>query len=171
VTDGRFTRRRGVARALVLLLAAAGCNKKEEAVWIQFNADGDVLEVHVGGEPADVEGCDPGVSCTDLHSLIEGAVIGTATADPSSGPVGTEHRLLAIVGDDWEEQVGRVTVEAAGERGLDVFELERDPANRGAWGVSLESLGGQGESRVDAWTVRLFEAVVEDELDVTTEEG
>ena len=171
MTDGRFARRGGVARALVLLLFAAGCTKKDEAVWIQFNADGDLLEVHVGGDPADAEDCEPDVSCPDLHSLVEGAVIGSATADPSSGPVGTEHRLLAIVGDDWEEQVGRVTVEAEGERGLDVFELQRDPANRGAWGVSLESLGRQGEARVDAWTVRLFEAVLEEQVDVTTEEG
>ncbi len=152
-------------RALLALAALAGCRKDDE-VLVPFNAEDDVIEVHVGfPEVPDDPDCDPGVACTDLHSLVEGAVIGSATVEPAAGEVGTVHRLVAVVGDEWEDRIDRVTVRVDGDRGSGEFELDRDRANPGAWGVSLESMGRPGEQRVDLWTVLLWEGVPSDEAD------
>ena len=86
---------------------------------------------------------------------------------PPAGPVGTTHRLLAVVGDEWEDRISSVTVTVDSDRGLGDFNLERDRANPGAWGLSLESMGTQREVRVDVWTVLLWEEVPEDDADTT----
>lgn len=152
------------AVCIALTLAALGGCKKDEVVLVPFNAQDDSVEVYVGVDSVeDDPDCAEGVSCTDLHSLVEGAVIGTVTVDPAAGPVGTIHRLLAVVGDDWEDRIDRVSVEVSSRRGEGAFDLERDRANPGAWGLSLESLGTADEERVDTWTVLLWEGVPADE--------
>ena len=133
--------------------------------WTQFNSDDDFLEVLVtsSDEIVEQDGCDPDVSCIDLHSRIEEATIGTATVDPASGPVGTRHKVLAVVGDDWEEQVGLVSVVVDGDRGEQSYDLEQDRANPGAWGITLESVGAEGkagEERIDIFTILLWEGDV-----------
>ena len=45
----------------------------------------------------------------------------------------------------------------AGERGADEIELYQDSASDGSWAIELESLGAEGETRTDTFTVRLFE--------------
>jgi len=157
------------ARLLCCSLLWFGCNK-DDIEWTRFNSEMDVLEVHVtqSEEVVDVEGCELGTTCIDLHSRIEGAVIGTASVNPASGPVGTLHKVLAIVGDDWEEQVGRVSLSIDGPRGVEEFDLEQDRANPGAWGMTLESVGAMGkngEERVDVVTILLWEAETETEGD------
>lgn len=163
---------RAIRASVVLGIAVAvvGC-KKDDTVLVAFNDESDFVEVHVGVESVeDDPDCDPGIACGELHSLIEGAVIGTVTVDPAAGLVGTEHRLLAVVGDEWEDRIDRVSVRVESDRGLGEFELERDRANPGAWGLRLESLGTKDEVRVDTWSVLLWEGVPKDEAD-TTEGG
>jgi hypothetical protein len=157
------------ARLLFCSLLWVGCNK-DDVDWTRFNSEMDVLEVHVtqSEEVVDIEGCALDTTCIDLHSRIEGAVIGTASVDPAAGPVGTLHKVLAVVGDDWEEQVGRVSLSIDGPRGVEDFELEQDRANPGAWGLTIESVGSRGKSgedRVDVVTILLWEAEVDTESD------
>ncbi len=160
-------------RAIVVLAtlsALAGCNK-DDTVLVPFNAEDDFVEVHVGVDTVDDDpACDPGLACTELHSLVEGAVIGSVTVDPAAGMVGTIHQLLAVVGDEWEDRIDRVSVQVDSNRGVGEFELERDRANPGAWGLELESLGSNSEVRVDTWTVLLWEGVPKDEA-TTSDEG
>lgn len=141
-----------------------GCDNVEDSVWVQFNGTDDAMTVWIGSEvPTPALGCGEERSCTDLHSSIEGAVIGSADVEPNWGPVGTVHSVLVVVEDDWEDLVGRVTVEIDGDRDSGEFELNRDPANPGAWGLDLESMGAKNEVRIDSWVVRLWQAVAESE--------
>lgn len=148
-------------------LLASGC-EKSDTVLLPFNAEDDVVVVHVSPEPVEQDpDCEEGFACTELHSLVEGAVIGSATVEPAWAPVGETHRLIAVVGDEWEALIDRVTVAVEGERGAAEYELERDRANPGAWGVSLASHGAEGEVRRDRWTVLLWEGVPKDEADAS----
>ncbi len=159
--------RAGTVCVCLTLLSVFGCNK-DKTVLLPFNAEDDAVDVYVGVDLVeDDPDCAPGVACTELHSLVEGAVIGTVTVTPPAGPVGTTHRLLAVVGDEWEDRISSVTVTVDSDRGLGDFNLERDRANPGAWGLSLESMGTQREVRVDVWTVLLWEEVPEDDADTT----
>ena len=151
--------------ALLSVFLCIACGGKDDVEWSQFNGDEDFVEVVIteSEEIVEIDGCDSGVSCTDLHSRIEGATIGTATVDPASGPVGTLHKILAVVGDDWEDQIGLVSLRVEGDRGEETYDLEQDRANAGAWGMTLESVGFSGkidEERVDTFTFLLFEADV-----------
>ncbi len=145
------------------LLSLVACKGDPDPEWIQFNADGDNLSVYVGQEPpAEDSLCEEGVACTDLHSIVEGLVIGEATVDPLSADSGAEHHFVVVVADEWEELIDRVSVEVDGERGEQSFDLVRDRANQGAWGMTLESAGRASEERIDVWTVRLWEDLNED---------
>lgn len=155
----------------LVFAALVGC-KKDEVVLVPFNAEDDSVDVYVGVDSVeDDPDCDEGQSCTELHSLVEGAVIGTVTVEPAAGPVGTTHRLLAVVGDEWEDRIDRVSVLVESDRGEGEFDLERDRANPGAWGLSLESMGTAKEERVDTWTVLLWEGVSADEATTEQTEG
>ena len=151
------------------------CDKTEDSIWVQFNATNDDMTVWVGDVPPEPSvACGHERSCTDLHSSIEGAVIGSADVEPNWGPVGTAHSVLVVVEDEWEDLVDRVTIAIDSERETGEFELDRDPANPGAWGLSLESMGRTDEVRVDTWVVRLWQAVPEsdaptDASSITTE--
>jgi len=156
-----------IVRLLVCTGLLVACNKGK-VDWSRFNSEDDFMEVHVTESEAlvDIDGCDLGTVCIDLHSRIEGAVIGTASVDPGSGPVGTRHKVLAVVGDDWEDQVGRVSVEITGPRGPQEYELEQDRANPGAWGLTIQSVGAigkAGEDRLDTVYILLWEADENDE--------
>ena len=153
------------ARLIVCTGLLVACNKGD-VEWTRFNSEDDFMDVRVteAEEVVDIVGCDLGATCIDLHSRIEGAIIGTASVDPAAGPVGTLHKVLAVVGDDWEEMVGLVSVSIDGPRGKQEYDLEQDRANPGAWGITIESLGNtgkSGEDRVDRVTVLLWEADTE----------
>ena len=140
---------------LVFLVA---CNSDADPEWIQFNAEGDSLSVYVGQEaPTGDANCEEGVACADLHSIVEGLIIGTASVDPSSADSGAEHHFVVVVADEWEGLIDRVSVEVDSERGEQSFNLVRDRANLGAWGLTLESAGRLSEQRIDIWTIRLWE--------------
>ena len=103
----------------------------------------------------------------DLNSTTGAEVVGSATATPGSGPVGTEHALRVEVLEAWEDQVTRVAVSAdSGSRGTELFELRQDSADYGLWVLDLRSSGEEGEARQDIWTIQLFqEQVVQEPLD------
>ena len=113
------------------------------------------MPVHVlVGEPVTVE----------LFSTTGAVMVGTATVDPGSGPVGTMHTILVDVEDDYEDDVRRVTVDVdAGDRGIEDFMMTRDSADRSLWELELESSGVPGEARTDVFTIRLFSVAEEGE--------
>ena len=122
-----------------------------EITWVRFNAD-DTLEVEV---TADETFGDP-VS-TQLVSTSGRTVVGLATVDPGAAPAGTDHDLWVEVERRYQGRVGRVSVEAdAGDRGIDVFDLERDSADPALWWTTLRSQGLEGEERTDVFTIQLW---------------
>lgn len=162
--------------------ALMGCDRND-LFWAQFNAEGDQLEILVGAPVG------PPVTA-DLHSSTRQHVIGQAVVDPGSGPVGTLHRLVVRVGDEFDpdlqdggaetivERVGRVSVDVnSGRLGVERFDLRQDSAARQTWVLELESLGDPGaEPRTDVFTILLWEAVTRAEAEalegrVRTEEG
>jgi hypothetical protein len=158
--------RAGLPNVLLPLLALGlvGCNK-DEITWVAFNAPDQTLEVDVLPEGSPVG--DP-VSI-DLLSNLGQTKVGTATVDPGSGPVGTEHVLTVLVLEDYQDRVGRASVEVKSEavsdlngdgkddaRQNDGYDLRQDSANPGLFAITLESLGTADEARTDEWTVHLW---------------
>ena len=138
-----------------LLLAPAllgsTCQGDEEPSWVQFNGSDDQVTIQVGA----AEELDP-VS-TELHSSVTGIVVGSATVTPGGGPIGTQHSILLVVDDEWENEVGRATVRTdSGDRGKDEYDLLSDPADEGYYGLELISQGSEGEVRSDTLTFRLW---------------
>jgi hypothetical protein len=147
-------------------VALGACNKEEDTVWVQFNADDDTLGVDI-------------TASEDLGEAREGAVtstsgtveLGYAIVTPGSGPVGTDHEITVDVYDEWEDLVERVSVRLdAGARGVDEYDLQRDSADHGHWWIELTSVGSEGEERTDTLTVRLWEEVLEGDVPSTVEE-
>lgn len=138
---------------LVLFCTQLGvsCEEEAEPNWVQFNGSGDAVIIEVGI----ADELDP-VSC-ELTSSVTGLVVGQATVTPGGGPIGTEHTILVVVEDEWENDVGRVSVRTdSGERGTDEYELEADPADEGYYGLTIVSVGEEGEQRSDTLTFRLW---------------
>lgn len=144
---------RGVVGCLVALVAA-GCSP-DEAEWVAFNAPNDEVEVSI--EPVGSPAGD--LLLFDLRSNTGAVLIGQASVDPGSGPVGTEHRLQVFVDELYMARVTRGEVEVEGSRGAQVFPMRRDSASLGAWDVTVQSLGAADEDRVDVFRVRLYESV------------
>lgn len=148
--------------ALLVVLAACDTNQTE---WIDFNAADQTLVVEVTEE-----GSEPGEALElELLSNVGGVSIGTATLDPGSGPVGTQHFLLVEVLEDYAESVGRASVVIVSEavadldgdgdedsRGEAEFDLERDAAEPGVFALTLQSQGTAGEVRQDELTIHLW---------------
>lgn len=135
------------------LLALAACTGDDDLVWRQFNSDEDVVQIAV--EPGDPSG----LAVVELTSNTGVVVVGEATVDPAQGPVGTEHTLVVIVGEDWAERVERATVTSMGDRGEEAYPLVLDNAAAGVFELVLTSLGEPGETRTDTWRIDLFEAI------------
>ncbi len=150
----------------LLLLAGGlvGCNKDDELVLAQFNGDDDILVVCVG----EGEDCEP-VSAIDVHSTNGSTLIGTASVDPATGPVGTLHTVSVDVDDAWEDQVLLVAAEFIGIRGQQTWELRQDSADHGNWILEVESLGNDDEVREEEILLRLYEDQDEPDLVTTTE--
>jgi hypothetical protein len=161
--------------AIFLALFSVACDD-DELVWVPFNAEGERLKVGVGEEvipcPAEGEPALEGelICRIDLYSNLGVTLVGEAMVDPASGPVGTEHFVTVIVFDDFETLVGRATVivdseaisdlDGDGEpdsRGEGEFEMRRDSADIGAYALTLQSMGSEGESRLDTFTIQLYQ--------------
>ena len=137
------------AAALALLV---GCTSTTTG-WVAFNEDGDVVKVDVTAEAT----LGPAVS-GDLKSTTGTQLVGTATVDPGSAPVGTEHIVTGDVATDYADIVGRATVSTdAGARGVEDHEMVQDSADHGHWQVTMQSLGTEGEVRTDTFTFHLFQ--------------
>ena len=157
----------------ILALLLAGCNDGE-IVWVQFNKDGQALKVEVGPDeapcPEDAAQAAERGCLIELESNLGVTQVGTATVDPASGPVGTNHLVTVIVFDDFEALVGRATVVVSSTRTSDPdgdgesepregveFEMRRDSADIGAYALTLQSLGAPVETGTDTFTIRLFQ--------------
>jgi hypothetical protein len=142
-------------RALLGLMLLSSCKKDDEVTYVQFNQTGDIVEVLVTdgdalGDVVDVV----------LQSSTGTVDVGTASVDPGSGPVGTDHELMVVVDDQWQDVVTHVTVLAeAGDRGTEEYTLRQDSADHGVWVLTLTSLGAESESRTDSFTLQLWQSV------------
>jgi hypothetical protein len=153
-------------RKLWLVALLMGCETATtELVGIQFNGMDDAFDV--GIVASDELGS---VSDIELLSTTGAVVVGTASLDPSTGPVGTDHLIQVDISDDWEEVVSRVTVLVdAGDRGNAEYEFIQDSADHGYWETELTSLGEEGETRTDTFTLQLWQS--EDTADLVVEEA
>ena len=146
----------------MLLAVLLACTESDEVTYAQFNADTDQISILVGAD----EVLDP--ATVPLYSTTGTVEIGSATADPGGGPIGTEHTLTVEVYDDWENDVSRVSVRTdSGDRGEDEYDLEADSADEGLFQIVLVSVGDEGESREDTFTIRLWEDDSTDTEDTT----
>ena len=150
----------------MLLAVLLACTEGDEVTYAQFNADTDLLTIQVGTD----EVLDP--ATISLYSTTGTVEIGTASADPGGGPIGTEHTLTVEIFDDWENDVSRVSVRTdSGDRGEDEYDLEADSADEGLYQIVLVSVGEEGESREDTFTVRVWENDSTDTTDTTGDTG
>lgn len=146
----------------MILAVLLACTESDEVTYAQFNAETDQISIQVGsGEVLDA-------TSVSLYSTTGTVEIGTATADPGGGPIGTEHTLTVEVYDDWENDVSRVSVRTdSGDRGEDEYDLEADSADEGLFQIVLVSVGDEGESREDTFTIRVWENDSADSEDTT----
>ena len=151
----------------LLVLLAAACDSNSNEGWIAFNADDESVDISVTAEPATDE-----VATRGLTSTTGAVDVGDVTVDPAAGPVGTDHEILVMVLDEYEEDVGRVTVETSGERGDQIHVAIQDSADHGLWRLLVTSLGAEGETRTDTFTTRLWRPAEEgEEPDTDAGEG
>ena len=133
------------------LLAATGCNKDNEIKYDQYNADNDSLTIEVGID----ELLDPVE--IGLMSSTGQVEVGLARVDPGGGPIGTNHDIVIEVYDAYQDVVDRASVRLKSpNRGSDEADLEQDSADEGVYLITLESVGDEGEQRVDTLTFRLW---------------
>lgn len=140
------------ALALLLCLAPA-CNEDETLGLVRFNNPADTLTVQVTaagdvGEPIE----------TNLRSNTGSVIVGMATIDPGSGPVGTDHQVQVWVEPDYQDRVIRSRVVATGERGEQIHPMQRDSAEPRLWQLQLRSYGSEGEVRSDTFAIELWRA-------------
>ena len=150
---------RHIRQAVELTTVAAlfaiglGCNKDEGAVWVRFNGDQDNYDISVTADETLGDGVQH-----ELTSTTGASVVGTVDITPSSGPVGTDHRILVALDAVYEERVQRVDVVSdSGSRGVLRFTMEQDSAELYKWVLDVTSMGVVGEERVDTLTFELFE--------------
>jgi hypothetical protein len=137
----------------IVLLTGFSCTQ-DKTVWVAFNADSDAVTVEVTASEVGA------AVATDLHSTTGASVVGSASVDPGSGPVGTTHRVEVHVDTDFVDRVGKVEVLAdSGDRGSRTFSLLQDSADTGLWVVDVSSHGSSGEVRSDTFTFELYEEV------------
>lgn len=155
---------RALLAVLPLLVA---CNGDDEISYVQFNSDSDLISVEVG-----VDELLPAVT-EDITSSTGEVAIGTVTIDPGGGPIGTNHDIVVVIGDDWEVQVDRVSVlpypVSVEDSGSFEYDLEQDSADEGYYKTILESVGAPGEVRTDTFAIRVWQAEDTERTDGTTD--
>jgi len=149
-----------LAASLALLFA---CSEDVEATYVQYNGDGDSVQIDVGSPTryvTDEDGNEVVETASTVLTSSTGSIeVGTGTADPSAGPVGSLHRVVVVIDDAYVSDVDRVAVQTdSGARGSDSYDLERDSAGEGVWVFELESVGEEDETRTDTFTFRLYQA-------------
>lgn len=138
---------------LLLALLLMACKGDDEVEYTQFNVDDDELVISVGAE----EVLDP-VS-TVIRSTTGEVEIGSAVVSPGGGPIGTDHEVVIIVFDDYQDQVDRVSVRTLSPgRGEDEYDLIQDSADEGYYKLTITSAGEPDEKRDDTLTFRLWQA-------------
>lgn len=154
----------GMGLMVAVLALATACDSDTETTYTQFNGSDDTLTVEITADT----GLGEAVSI-ELTSTTGSTVIGTATIDPGSGPVGTDHTISVEVSDEYEDEIDRVTVRTdSGDRGIDEYDMTQDSADHGRWEVDLTSVGTEGEERSDTLNIRLW---VEDDDGVIVDTG
>jgi hypothetical protein len=137
---------------LLFLVAASACNKDDEPTYTQFNAEDESLEIDVGAAKLE-----PAKTIT-LYSSTGEVTVGTAKVDPGGGPIGTEHAIVVIVEDAYQNVVDRVSVRTSSpERGDDEYDMDPDSADEGFYKLTLVSVGEPDEVRTDTFTIRLWD--------------
>ncbi len=145
--------------SLVPILVACG---NDEIEWERVNGNGASIDVHVTDQDLAADFLLTGIQ--DIPAKRADAPLGEWIVTPEWGPVGTEHEVAVTVYEDHEELVQKVTVIMKSARGRSEWELERDPAFIGSWGLVFESLGAADEkSRVDTFELRLWTPVEDPE--------
>ncbi len=143
---------------LLLALLFMACKGDDEVEYTQFNVDDDEVVISVG-EP---EVLDP-VS-TVIRSTTGEVEIGSAVVSPGGGPIGTDHEVVIIVFDDYQDQVDRVSVRTQSPgRGEDEYDLIQDSADEGYYKLTITSAGEPDEKRDDTLTFRLWQASTTEE--------
>lgn len=138
---------------LLGVCALSACNNDEEVKYQQINAEDDALTVLVG-EP---ELLDP--VNTVVRSSTGEVEIGSAEVSPGGGPIGTDHEVVVIVFDDYQDLVDRVSIRTRSPgRGEDEYDLIQDSADEGYYKLTITSAGTDDEQREDTLTVRLWQA-------------
>lgn len=137
----------------VVLATVAGCNNEDEVVLRQFNNATDAIQVEITVGPVGP------ATVVDLTSNTGAVIIGSATVEPGSGPVGTNHLLLIEVADEWQDRIEVAQITSIGERGTEEYDLRQDAADPGFFDLTLTSLGDEGEARTDTWSVTLWEPI------------
>jgi hypothetical protein len=147
----------------LLAVLVVACTEDDEPTYVQYNDDGNEVEVEVGVDTRYVLDDDgvteiPETVSVALTSSTGSVEVGTGTVSPSAGPVGTLHTVTVEVLDDYAEDVDRATVVTASDgRGKDEYDLDRDSAGEGIWVFELNSVGEDDEVRTDTFTFRLYE--------------
>jgi hypothetical protein len=131
----------------------AACDKAESPVATRFNSD-DRVEVAVTAAP------ELGAAVVaPLRSTTGAIVIGEATVDPGSGPVGTVHDVFVVVDGPYVDSVGSVDLVAdSGARGVETIPMIQDSADHALWWRAVVSVGDVGEERVDTFGFELWRA-------------
>ncbi|MDG1478308.1 MAG: hypothetical protein P8R54_01895 [Myxococcota bacterium] len=136
----------------MLIAVLLACTEGEENAYTRFNSESDQLTIQVGTEEL-LEAVS-----VSLYSTTGTVEIGSASVDPGGGPIGTIHTLTVEVFDDWENEVSRVSVRTdSGDRGEDEYDLEADSADEGLYLRELSSVGDEGESREDTFSIYVWE--------------
>ena len=143
------------ALRLVPLLIALSCEDDDEETYVLFNSADDSMVIYFGSETM-------ASNTIDLTSTTGDHIVGQATVDPQGGPCGTEHSIIVVIDDEFEDQVDRVALSTdSGERGEDEYDLEQDSADEGYYKLLLRTAGEPGETREDILTFKLYE-IIED---------
>jgi hypothetical protein len=146
--------------AVVAFLLCA-CTTDDTTEWVAFNPDGESVSVNVSSEPSDVPTDDVETVVVPLHRSSDGAEVGEGSVTPfvvlaPDGQVTVDVMLLESVAT----VVGRVSVDVkpGGVDAAETYELERSARAVGAWTTELALAGGDGTSRSDTFTFRLWTA-------------
>ena len=134
---------------MALVLA---CTQDEGISYDRFNAEGEILEVHVGGEDVGE------LASITLNSSTGAVEVGAASIDPDAGPSGTVHLLEVEILEEFVHQVDRVSVEIdALDRGVQSYDLNADSADEALYRLEIESVAGEDEIRTDTLEVQVWD--------------
>ena len=148
---------------VVWLFSIGSCLEKDAVYWAPYNQDSDQIAVDVGAEQADARS-------TELLSTTGSTVVGEGLVSPGAGPVGTEHTIQVLMVEEFQDDVGRVTIEIEGSRGVSTHELIQDSAQPELWLVDVTSVGEAQETRQDEIRFTLWQEAEKGDAGAVKEE-